>query len=356
MTDEATTSRPPELSHQPAPPRLRVLPRTIGLIDRLSVCLTPPLLILGLVGHVLRDRHVVLALLMYLPLIPIGLWAVGHDLLRGGRALSRLRFGLAALGAGAVAVAALPMIAFGPPVRPYPAASTGPAADVRLVHWNVQWGGRRWGKDAWQGMAEEIVRQTPDVVVLSEAPSSSDAEQLRGMLREDWRVIERADEANPRYRTRFAVMSRWALREVRHQSVTHGRTVSVTIGHPVRPLRLMVVDLESDPRILRTGPLREVADACRAAAARGEGYDIIAGDFNAVGRSIGFDAFREAGYRRASDAAFGWRATFPSYCPLYDIDHVWLAPDLSALDCQLFAHLATDHRGQSVRFRWGAGR
>ena len=79
--------------------------------------------------------------------------------------------------------------------------------------------------------------------------------------------------------------------------------------------------------------------------------DLIAGDFNTVGRSIGFDAFAQKGYQLASDRARGWRGTFPSWCPLYDIDHVWVGGYLSASECTFVTNPHTDHRGQTVRVR-----
>ena len=69
-------------------------------------------------------------------------------------------------------------------------------------------------------------------------------------------------------------------------------------------------------------------------------------------RGVGFDPFPElsGGYRLASRSAVGWRGTFPSECPLLDIDHVWLGRGLPIRDCELFGHAACDHRGQSVSF------
>ena len=66
------------------------------------------------------------------------------------------------------------------------------------------------------------------------------------------------------------------------------------------------------------------------------------------GRSIGFDSFLEQGYTLASRSAAGWRGTFPSFLPVYDIDHVWLRPGLRLRSCTVFTGAASDHRGQFV--------
>jgi endonuclease/exonuclease/phosphatase (EEP) superfamily protein YafD len=116
-------------------------------------------------------------------------------------------------------------------------------------------------------------------------------------------------------------------------------------------MRILVVDGESSPLLSRTQRLSDVLALTRAASKRGQSIDLIAGDFNAVGRSIGFDAFADKGFRLASDRARGWRGTFPSWCPLYDIDHVWVGGYPSATECTFVTNRHTDHRGQVVRVR-----
>src|SRR5688500_7690355 len=52
---------------------------------------------LGLAGHLARDRNLALALLMYIPIVPLGLWALVFDLLRRGKSV-RPRFAFALMG------------------------------------------------------------------------------------------------------------------------------------------------------------------------------------------------------------------------------------------------------------------
>ncbi len=65
----------------------------------------------GVLGQVVRDRSVGWALLMDLPLVPIGLAAVAWDAIRRGRALPGPRFGLGALGLAAALGAGWPAAA-----------------------------------------------------------------------------------------------------------------------------------------------------------------------------------------------------------------------------------------------------
>jgi endonuclease/exonuclease/phosphatase family metal-dependent hydrolase len=78
-------------------------------------------------------------------------------------------------------------------------------------------------------------------------------------------------------------------------------------------------------------------------------YDIVAGDFNSLSRSVGFDELRKAGFVLASSRAKGWRATFPSVFPIYDIDHVWVGRgSVTPTACHMFSSPSTNHHGQTV--------
>ena len=125
--------------------------------------------------------------------------------------------------------------------------------------------------------------------------------------------------------------------------------MSVTAEVRGRRLRLLCVDGQSNPFQSRLPFLVAITDLCRAASAAGRPFDLVVGDFNTPARSLGFDAMMDQGYTLASKSDAGWRGTFPSWLPLYDIDHVWLARDLGLGSCTFFNGPHTDHRGQVVR-------
>src|SRR5262245_38282325 len=120
------------------------------------------LLLLVVVGQVIRDRSVPLAYLFYLPLLPVGLWAVLQDAVFAGRCLPRPRFGLALLGLAAAGWSAWSLTGFGGGTEEHPGRPV-----VHLLHWNVRWGGKPW---SWPSVMTTIKELAPDVVVLSEAP------------------------------------------------------------------------------------------------------------------------------------------------------------------------------------------
>ena len=122
--------------------------------------------------------------------------------------------------------------------------------------------------------------------------------------------------------------------------------MSVTVEVRGRPIHILAVDGQSNPFRSRLPFLRAIATTCRAAAENGRPFDIVAGDFNTPSRSLGFDDLLGQGYRFASQSARGWRATFPAWLPVYDIDHVLIGHGCRISWCALFNGPATDHRGQ----------
>jgi hypothetical protein len=155
---------------------------------------------------------------------------------------------------------------------------------------------------------------------------------------------------------RIAVFSRWPVVEIENDiQFRNGGGIVVRVEHPTRALRLLLVDGMSDPLVLRTPMLDDIARFCRESEAAGVRIDIIAGDFNSISRSVGFDAFVEetsgGGYRLASESSSDWKGTYHATVPLFDIDHVWLRRSLTDdLECNLFTSTKSNHRGQVVRF------
>lgn len=325
----------------PLPGRLRRSARgALGLAGLALLALD----VAALAGFFVRDRAAWLALLMYLPLAPLGLASAALDLARRGMGVGKPRFALGSIGLAALACSGFEMIGRGPSH----AASGGEA--IRLIHWNVLWGGRPGGDATWAAIEDDVVGRSPDVVILSEAPPDARLANLKRRLGADWTSTQIGHDLGSSYWYKLVALCRWPVREGRSVAIRNGVAMDVRIDRPGRPLRMLIVDGQSRPTQSRTPMLEDVAAACRRAAEEGEPYDALAGDFNAVGRSVGFDAIRSAagGYEAASRSSVGWRGTWPMPLPIYDIDHVWARSPLRVLRCDLFANLACDHRGQFV--------
>jgi endonuclease/exonuclease/phosphatase family metal-dependent hydrolase len=305
-------------------------------------------IVAGLVGQVIRDRSIALAVLMYLPLLPAGLAAIVLDSLLGGRAIPRARFGLALLGVVAGTWAVATMIGGGVDAVTAPPAGV---PEISMLHWNVQWGGGLFrNPQTWASQRSEILRRDADIIVLSELPPADWLVRLTDELGADASTVYLEHNPGSRYEYRMAVCSRWPIRLEQRVSLPGGAGMSVTAKIKGRGLRILCVDGQSNPFRSRLPFLVAIADLCRAASNGGRPFDVVVGDFNTPARSLGFDSLMDQGYTLASRSTAGWRGTFPSWLPLYDIDHVWLGPGLGIRSCRLYNGPSTDHRGQFLRF------
>jgi hypothetical protein len=129
------------------------------------------LILLAITGQIVRDRTVEWGLLMYIPLLPLGLWTILLDLGQAGRALPRARFGLTLIGLGLVTWGSLSMIGI-----KSPQVDLELTAKITFLHWNVWWGGKR--KGSWDIIRQNIMQHRPDLMVLNETPSKSQLNQL----------------------------------------------------------------------------------------------------------------------------------------------------------------------------------
>jgi endonuclease/exonuclease/phosphatase (EEP) superfamily protein YafD len=321
-------------------------------LARIITIITVLFIFLGVMGHTIRDRTVELAVLMYIPLLPLGLWAVLWDLFRAGRSLPLFRFGLTVIGLCIMIWGGVSMIGMGGSQM-----SLEPDEQVSILHWNVYWGGR--GKNGWKSIRHDIEQRHPDIAILSEPPAE---DRLILLLQQmGWQMIMyEKTRKNP-----LAICSSWPLQLERFVRFRNGRGMIVVVtvrGKPLRVLavdgkrnmsnRLVVLSREVLPR-LRTPFLTSVVETIEANEKMGQAIDIIAGDFNALSLSRGFDAFAQVGggYHLASKFSRDWRGTWKSYLPLYDIDHVWVHKHFQGLRTELLTNLKSDHRGQLVQFK-----
>jgi endonuclease/exonuclease/phosphatase family metal-dependent hydrolase len=134
--------------------------------------------------------------------------------------------------------------------------------------------------------------------------------------------------------------------------LARGRLAMFEVEHPLRTLRILMVDLLSSPISPRTPSIRQAAKLIEDRARAGEPIDLVLGDFNTPARLLGFDALQAAagGFRRASLWSGQWQGTWPSFVPFspLDIDHVWVNTRLSIRNAAFFTSFDSDHRGQRV--------
>ncbi|MDY6993540.1 MAG: endonuclease/exonuclease/phosphatase family protein [Pseudomonadota bacterium] len=145
-------------------------------------------------------------------------------------------------------------------------------------------------------------------------------------------------------RNKLVIAAPWPVQYQRALNIRNAVTMLITMKHPNFSLNLLAVDGERSLRQLRTPMLTDIAQIVTH-----QSIDVIVGDFNAISRSLGFEAF-SADYQLVSQAFWGWRGTWPTFLPLYDLDHIWVHQRFQLIKLDFLTHLATDHRGQRIQF------
>jgi endonuclease/exonuclease/phosphatase (EEP) superfamily protein YafD len=296
-------------------------------------------LVLAWVGAVLRDRWVWSQVVWFVPIAPIAAAILVIDLLRRGRSV-RPRFAVSALSLLTIVMGMTRMIGGS---SPEPIAPGKPS--VRVLHWNVLWGVL---PKVWPTIADDIRAQSPDIVVLSEAANRWQiAEELAALGYQHF--VLRENPPRKPYTWRLAVASRWPVEFEALTDIPTGKAMRVRVETPDGPFRILLVDGGSAPWEARRPRIEAVARLVEQSTKSGAPIDLVAGDFNTPGTSVGFDPLRAAGWRFASDYSGTWRGTFRwPWAPLWDIDHVIASPGWSVQTSVFTTHEWLDHRGQVV--------
>ena len=310
--------------------------------------------LLGFVGYLIRDPSVEWALLMYIPLIPLGIVVILLDLFLKGYSLSKFRYGLTFLGLVLILSEMFSMTG-SLDLQHLP----DPNTQISLLHWNVRWGGKNW-----KSIREDIEQRHPDILVISEPPPQPRVLEMANHL--NYYILPYQEYSDGP----IVVCSKWPLKLEQIPRIRKAEAMTVVVSTPQFPLRLLVIDGQrnmssriqlfshevSIPKALlprsRTPMLIDIVEVLAVYHAQKRLIDVVVGDFNALSRSLGFQPFTEiaGGYRLASMLSRGWRGTWMSWMPLYDIDHVWIHKRFSKMETKLFTNFATDHRGQEVFF------
>lgn len=290
----------------------------------------------ALTGHLLRDRVLLLAALTYLPLTLIGLVAAGYDVVRGGRTWGDYRLAGVSFFVGLWALTGMVGWRSAPP-------ADGPRPSIRVVLQNAWWGGGPWrSTEAWDRTLTEVTDGQPNLLMFSEAPIIP---WFGAFVQErKWSMDYVQYGSEDPYWFRLVVLSPWPHRAATPVELPDGSGLLVEVDHPEGPIRIAMVDGRSSPLRDRVLFLDAVSDLLRRQAEGARTIDILAGDFNAPARSVGFDAIRRD-YWLVSETCGQWRGTWPRWLPLIDVDHIWVRRGWTAKECEIFSITYGDHRG-----------
>jgi endonuclease/exonuclease/phosphatase (EEP) superfamily protein YafD len=200
---------------------------------------------------------------------------------------------------------------------------------IAVCMWNVS---RGWA--GWDDIIAVLADDGADVVGLVDATmDEAGAAALRAAMPEH--TLIRADHG-------LAALVRGEC----------GQPLVIPLGERSRCMRLdvrvngldlavLLVDIDSNPLAQRGEPLRSLH---KIAAGISDRPVVIMGDFNTPGDSVHFDDWRKQYHNAGGAFGCGWKATWPVFAPILQIDHIWLSNSLEAQRCRAGWSFQSDHR------------
>lgn len=203
--------------------------------------------------------------------------------------------------------------------------------EFEVLLWNAQRGAR--GID---DVVASVASDPADLVAVVEAASDTDdgwQAWSRGLPEHDVRRLPGG----------MVVAVRGSLERVDVlDSLPRSRAIRVACRVEDQSLKLVVVDVASNPFRSRQGRIGRILDETRDLV---DGPSLVLGDFNTPADSVWFDAWRTRGWRHAFEhAGRGWYAGYKDWLPLLDLDHVWAGRGLDVLRARFEDGWPSDHK------------
>jgi len=111
------------------------------------------------------------------------------------------------------------------------------------------------------------------------------------------------------------------------------------IGMDSQSFLVMLVDIDSNLLLSRKEVMQKIVEAKEQTNA-----SIILGDFNTPPDSVWFRDLRKEYSQSFEAAGSGMHATWPSYVPLWAIDHIWVHRSINLLSSKIMTTYKSDHR------------
>jgi len=224
---------------------------------------------------------------------------------------------------------------------------------VKLMYWNVAWGG-----GGWESLAGEIRAQSPDIVALVEGrepvrPQDTTPEQSKTVLAAaTHRAEQRWKELLPEYEiathtSGLIVLSRHGITRFEYDYLGGNYfTAFGNRGHAVIPLErgtlhVILADVANRRSTSREIPLNELV---KQLAALDDEAAVLVGDFNTPLDSIHFEPLRRRFSNAFQFAGNGYAATWPAVFPVLTIDQAWFNSGVRVDRCEILPTTLSDHR------------
>lgn len=219
-----------------------------------------------------------------------------------------------------------------------PSSAPPAGAAYRALVWNTSYG--TFGRD---GILDTLRHSGADLIGLVERPTRSlKAEELSIQGRPPYRLI--AESAG------LQIFSLHPGRRVASNKLGRGGLYLLAeVELDGRPLKVLLVDVASSPRISRADSLGRAAELADKQA---DEPLLIIGDFNTPPDSVHFAPLRERLVSAFEGAGSGYAPTWPSPLPVLTLDQAWLNRGLRPVRCRAGWTMHSDHRPLLVDFQF----
>jgi hypothetical protein len=213
------------------------------------------------------------------------------------------------------------------------AAAPPPAEAIEVVFWNIA-----RGRMGYPALIDRLRSCDADLIGLVESGRKPGETQ---------RIFETGfpGYAVSEMSQGITVLVRGKMTEEGEYKVSHARYRVFRCKVRGLDLRLMMVDVISNPLISRREPIEQLT---RALASLNDRPLLVMGDFNTPTDSIFFGPWRNILQNGFASAGRGFGGTWPTMIPLQPIDQVWFNSALQVGNYRLTDTLLSDHR--LVRF------
>lgn len=235
-----------------------------------------------------------------------------------------------------------------------PSAVAGQRATLGVLELNL-----RYGQADTAGLAAEVDRRRPDVVVLAEVTNST----LKALSTKAWqtrlpyRIGTTDADADPA--TGFGgaggtmILSRFALTDLGRAQDTEFTNLAVRVAMPEHPF-VLVGAHPANPEHGLSRWLQDGQSLAALASAHTSEPLVVAGDLNATAEHLTLRELKARAGLTDTATGRGWHPTFPAdtwYPPLIQIDHVLASSEFTTTGLDTFSVPGTDHRGLMVQLR-----
>ena len=207
--------------------------------------------------------------------------------------------------------------------------------EVRVLFWNLS---RPAGP--LKPLADLVAEFDPDVIGCTEP-----CDKGRRPVLADWQKLLPGYSARPAFDELLWFTRGLPLTEKTSRLAGLGSFADLQVPLNGKPVRIGLVDVWAEPRVPRTGQIRDAF-----AHVHTDLSAIVMGDFNTPDDSVHFEAWRDAGFQDSfKEAGRGWRETWFHRIPFLSFDHVWAGKDWRVIDCRKAWSLSSDHAALMVR-------